>query len=242
MEFPLGGFGVAIATVVLPKLSSHHSQSEAAHFSVTLDWGLRWVMLIGLSASIGLALLAGPLLSTLFQSGRFTFVDVKASQACLVAYSLGIIGFMLVKMLASAYYAKQNIKAPVKIAMLTVVANIVLSLILIKPFSYIGLAIASALSALFNAACLACCLIKQKHYTLQPGWPLFLARLLVALLVMAMALNHFCPPLDSWMLLSKWTQASTLFFLLILGAISYIGTLLLTGLTIKDILIKPEYS
>lgn len=96
MEFPLGGFGVALATVVLPRLSRHHVKEAHQEFSSTLDWGLRWVLLVGLPASVGLFFLAGPLLTTLFQSGKFTDHDVMMSQSCLMAYAIGVMGFMCI--------------------------------------------------------------------------------------------------------------------------------------------------
>lgn len=238
MEFPLGGFGVALATVVLPRLARHHTKAEGAHFSATLDWGVRWVMLIGLPAALGLALLAGPLLTTLFQSGQFTDQDVLSSRTCLIAYSVGIMGFMLVKIFASAYYAKQDIKTPVRIAIVTVIANILFSLILIRPLSHAGLALATSLAALLNASLLGYGLFKRQVYQLQSGWNFLAIQLLVALSAMAVVIFVFSPGLDAWFAMSVTERVVTLFGLIIASGLAYIVTLFLTGLRPNHLLGK----
>ncbi len=240
MEFPLGGFGVALATVVLPRLSRHHAKDEDTHFSTTLDWGIRWVMLVGFPAALGLALLAGPLLATLFQSGRFTERDVTMSQTCLVAYAVGIMGFMLVKIFASAFYAKQDIKTPVRFAMVTVIANLVLSLILIKPLAHAGLALATSLAALLNAGLLGYFLLTRKLYRLQAGWSMFGVRLLVALAVMAGVIVFLNPPLATWFDFDNFQRAVTLFVLIVASGCAYLVTLLGVGLRWDHLLIRAE--
>ncbi len=242
MEFPLGGFGVALATVVLPRLARHHTKAETEDFSMTLDWGVRWVMLIGFPAALGLALLAGPLLATLFQSGRFTEKDVLFSQSCLIAYSVGIMGFMLVKIFASAYYAKQDIKTPVRIAMLTVVANAILSGVLIMPMSHTGLALATSLAALLNAGLLGVGLLKRKVYQLQPGWGLLSIRLGFALAAMSAMIIYFRPPLEAWFTFSHLERIVTLILLIGSGALAYVGILFATGLRLDHILVKAVES
>jgi len=238
MEFPLGGFGVALATVVLPRLSRHHAKAQSEHFSSTLDWGIRWVMLMGLPAAIGLALLAGPLLSTLFQSGQFTERDVVFSQSCLVAYALGIMGFMFVKILGSAYYAKQDIKTPVRIAIITVVANALLSAVLIIPFSHTGLALATSCAALLNASLLALGLKKRKVYQMQKGWKTFLVRLGLALSAMSIVILYLSPNLEFWFTLKSFERVIKLGFVIAAGSIVYIGTLFATGLRVRHVLLE----
>lgn len=238
MEFPLGGFGVALATVVLPRLSHHHAKDETVDFSVTLDWGFRWVLLVGLPSALGLALLAGPLLTTLFQSGRFTDKDVLASQPCLIAYALGIMGFMLVKIFASAYYAKQDIKTPVRIAILTMVANAVFSVALIMPLAHTGLALATSLAALLNASLLGYGLLKNRVYRVQPGWFLLLIRLTLALMAMSGVIIYFCPSLDVWFSYKTFERVFTLFLLIGASVLAYIGTLFATGLRVHHVLVK----
>jgi putative peptidoglycan lipid II flippase len=238
MEFPLGGFGVALATVVLPRLSQQHAQSEHTAFSTTLDWGLRWVLLVGLPAALGLSLLAGPLLATLFQSGNFTGQDVLMSRPCLVAYAIGIMGFMCVKIFASAYYAKQDIKTPVRYALITVVANLIFSAAFIVPFSQMGLALATSLAALLNASLLAIGLIRRKIYTPQPGWWLLLSRLLLACLALSLFILFFNPTIEAWFSFDTFYRIKILAFLIIGGGIAYLGTLFATGLRVHHILVK----
>lgn len=240
MEFPLGGFGVALATVVLPRLSRQHAKAEQNDFSITLDWGVRWVMLVGLPAALGLALLAGPLLATLFQTGRFTEKDVFASQSCLMAYALGVMGFMLVKIFASAYYAKQDIRTPVRIAILTMIANAVFSISLIKPLAHTGLALATSLAALFNAGFLGYGLYKRNIFCLQPGWHLLILRLGLALAAMGIVIIYSSPSMEIWFGLTHFERAIVLILLIAASGLAYVGTLFATGLRIHHVLVKAS--
>jgi len=236
MEFPLGGFGVALATVVLPRLSQQHASAEQQAFSETLDWGLRWVMLVGLPAALGLGLLAGPLLTTLFQSGNFTQHDVLMSQPCLIAYSIGILGFMCVKIFASAYYAKQDIKTPVQFATITVAANLIFSTIMVLPFAQMGLALATSCAALLNAFLLGFRLWRKKDYILQPGWSLLALQLLLACMALSAVILFFSPSLETWFVYGTLERIKTLIFLIVSAGIAYIATLLATGLRIRHVL------
>lgn len=238
MEFPLGGFGVALATVVLPRLSRQHANAEQADFSITLDWGFRWVLLVGLPAALGLGLLAGPLLATLFQSGRFTDADVLASQSCLIAYALGVIGFMLVKIFASAYYAKQDIRTPVRIAIMTMIANAVFSIALVYPMAHTGLALATSMAALCNAGFLGIGLYKRGIFCFQPGWGLLLVRLSLALAAMTAVILYFCPSVDTWFIFKSMERIYTLLSLILASSLAYIGTLFATGLRVHHVLVK----
>lgn len=238
MEFPLGGFGVALATVVLPRLSRQHSDAANEDFSVTLDWGLRWVMLVGLPAALGLTLLAGPLLATLFQSGQFTEKDVLMSQPCLMAYALGVMGFMCVKIFASAFYAKQDIKTPVRFAIVTVIANAVLSFLLIMPLQQSGLALATSLAALLNASLLGIGLFRRKYYQLQPGWGALALQLLLALGMMAAIILYFCPSTEEWFQFTTGTRVLVLGSLILASVFAYIATLFATGLRVRHVLVK----
>ncbi len=238
MEFPLGGFAVALATVVLPRLAQQHSVAEHDRFTETLDWGLRWIMLVGFPAALGLTLLAGPLLTTLFESenGKFTDYDVLMSQPCLMAYALGIMGFMCVKIFASAYYAKQDIKTPVKIAMVTVVANLVFSAIFILPFAQMGLALATSLAAILNASILAWILVKRKILILQPGWSEFALQLLLACVAMGAVIYYFNPDIEDWFDFEWMERVTTLALLIMASGAAYIVTLFATGMRIRHII------
>lgn len=238
MEFPLGGFAVALATVVLPRLAQQHSVAEHDDFASTLDWGLRWIFLVGFPAALGLALLAGPLLTTLFQSGKFTDYDVLMSQPCLVAYAIGIMGFMCVKIFASAYYAKQDIKTPVKIAMVTVGANLVFSSIFIIPLAQMGLALATSLAAILNASVLGWILLKRKIWVLQPGWLGFAVQLFFACLAMSLVIYYFNPAIEEWFDFDLKARITNLMLLILGSGAAYVLTLFATGLRIRHIIIK----
>ena len=237
MEFPLGGFGVALATVVLPRLSQHHAKAETVAFSKTVDFGLRWVLLIGFPSALGLALLAGPMLATLFQSGRFGGEDVLASRLALVAYAPGILGFMLLKIFGSAYYAKQDIKTPVRIAIITVLFNASLSVLLMPLLAHQGLALATAMSALFNAGLLGGLLLKRKLYKPQKGWWLFLGRLTVALGAMSFFIVQWNPELVFWFSFSTGERLWRLAVLIVGGTLIYGSALFLMGLRKQHVLL-----
>ncbi|HAU14322.1 MAG TPA: murein biosynthesis integral membrane protein MurJ, partial [Gammaproteobacteria bacterium] len=168
MELPLGVFGIAIATVILPSLSRKHASQSVEAFSQTLDWAVRMVLLIGLPAALALVVLAAPLLVTLFQYGEFSAADVDRASLSLQAYGAGLLGFMLVKVLAPGYFARQDTKTPVKVGIKAMVANMVFNLALIVPLAHVGLALATSLSALLNAFLLWLGLRREGVYQAQP--------------------------------------------------------------------------
>ncbi|MGL6149241.1 MAG: murein biosynthesis integral membrane protein MurJ, partial [Plesiomonas sp.] len=150
LEFPLGLFGIAIATVILPALSRRHNESSGEHFAKTMDWGVRMIFLLGVPAMCGIAVLAKPMMMVLFMRGEFTFADVNAASLSLLAFNCGLVSFMLIKVLAPGYYARQDTKTPVRYGIISMVSNMGFNLLAI-PFSYVGLAIASAMSGTLNA-------------------------------------------------------------------------------------------
>ena len=169
LEFPLGLFGIAISTVILPTLARHHvnrednSSQSAVDFRNTMDWGVRMILLLGVPAAIGIAVLAQPMLLVLFMRGSFTLTDVHAASYSLWAFNAGLLSFMLIKILANGYYARQDTKTPVKIGIIAMVSNMGFNVLAI-PFSYVGLAIASAMSATLNAYLLYRGLAKEDVY------------------------------------------------------------------------------
>ena len=144
MEFPLGVFGVAISTVILPHLSRHHAAASHAVFSLTLDWALRAVCLVGVPASLVLAFLSGPMLSTLFQHGHFDGHDVMMARKSVIAFALGITPFMLVKILAAGFYAKQAMRIPVRVGVIAMVVNAIMNVLLIGSLAHAGIALATS--------------------------------------------------------------------------------------------------
>ena len=241
MEFPLGIFGVALATVVLPNLSKQVAKRQEQAFSATLDWGLRAVLLIGVPAAIGLGFLARPLIATLFYSpqGKFSALDLEMSAKALQPYALGLLGFMLVKVLASAYYARQNIKTPVKIAMATMIANIALNASLVGSFAHAGLALATSIAALMNSVLLYIGLRRLKYYSHTPGWSLFILRLSLAALSLAAFLYCCVPGLDFWLQNSVIAKVGALLLWVGGGAIVYGAVLLALGFRPRDVWIQP---
>lgn len=234
-ELPLGAFGIAIGTVILPALSRQHAGDNPQAFSATLDWAVRMVLLIGVPAALALLLLAEPLIATLFHYGAMTDRDVLQAAAALRAYALGVMTFMLIKVLAPGYFARQDTKTPVKIAVVCMVVNMGLNLILIWPLAHVGLALATSLAALLNAGLLWWGLRKIGVYQTQPGWGLFWLRLLVACAALCAVLLWLASDVDSW-LAWGWQQRVWQMSLLVgAGILAYLASLLACGLRLRDI-------
>ncbi len=230
MEFPLGMFGVALATVILPSLSRQHAERSPEGFNVTLNWALRWAVLVSAPAAVGLALLAGPMLSTLFQYGAFQPEDVRMASRSLVAYSFGLLGFMLIKVLAPAFYSRQDTRTPVRIGIIAMVSNMALNVALIFPLAHAGLALATSISAFINAGLLFRKLREHQVYWPQAGWRAFIARVALANLAMACVLWWGTGDLDAWLARGAFERAVHLTGWIVLGAVVYALTLLLAGL------------
>ncbi len=190
VEFPLGIFGVALGTVILPRLSRQHASAATEDFSRTLDWALRWALLIGMPATMALILLAGPILSALFQYGEFDARDVAMSARSLMAFALGLVAFMLIKVLAPGFYARQDTRSPVKYGLIAMGANTAMVLMLVWPLAHAGLALATSLAAFLNAGLLFFNLRRRDIYQPQPGWTKFLLQLTVANLAMGLVLGN----------------------------------------------------
>lgn len=170
MEFPAGLLGAALGTILLPSLAKTHASAQHEEFSALLDWGLRLTLLLTLPAALALALLAVPLLATLFQYGAFSANDVLQTRSALVAYSVGLSGLILVKVLAPGFYARQDIRTPVKIALLTLAATQAMNLAFVWNLRHAGLALAIGLASCLNAALLYRGLRSRGAYQPRPGW------------------------------------------------------------------------
>ncbi|VAX12117.1 Proposed peptidoglycan lipid II flippase MurJ [hydrothermal vent metagenome] len=196
IEFPLGVFGIALATVILPKLSEKHAEGDPKAFSHMLDWALRWVVIIGVPAAVALAVLSVPLLSTLFRHGQFSARDVDMSSLSLMAYSAGLLGFSLVKVLAPGYFARQDTRTPVRIALIAMACNMLFNVIFVFGLRYMdfsgphaGLALATTLSSILNAGLLLRGLRRQQVYQPESGWwRLFLQVGIASVMMLAMLL------------------------------------------------------
>jgi putative peptidoglycan lipid II flippase len=230
MEFPLGVFGIAIATVILPNLSEKHANGSADHFSHTLDWALRWVLVIGLPATLALIVLSTPLIATIFQYGAFVASDVDMAGRSLIAYAVGLLGLILVKVLSAGFFSRQDTRTPVRIAFIAMGCNVVLNIILVFPLAHAGLALATSLAALVNSSLLYYMLRKSGTLRHRTGWVLLFVRVFAACLAMCLVLWWLQPPVESWLLMVALDKVLQLALLVVAGAFAYGLTLWLGGL------------
>ena len=246
VELPLGVFAIAISTVILPSLSRQQANSSAEEFRATLDWAMRMVLLIAIPAAVALFILAEPILMTLFQYGKLTERDVAMASFSLQAYSVGLLAFMLIKVLAPGYFSRQDTKTPVKIGIIAMVANMVLNIALVVPLhmylqlGHIGLALATSLSAFLNAGLLYLGLRKAGVYSPMPGFIATGSRLLIAAVAMAACLLWLLPERALWLDWLWWQRAMNILWLCVAGAGSYFLALLLMGS--RPVHFKPVHS
>lgn len=240
MEFPLGVFGVAISTVILPHLSRHHAMQSRESFALTIDWALRAVLLVGLPAALMMATLAGPMLSTLFQHRTFSGYDVVMASKSLAAFAIGITPFMLVKILASGFYARQDMRTPVRIGVVAMVTNTLLNCALIWPLKHAGIAMATSLAAIVNAGCLFYFLRQRDFYQPRDGWKVFFFRLFVSNLVLAVFLATMVGETALWISQPTIWRIEHLAFLLVSGGVIYFAALWVSGVRLHHLLMPPH--
>jgi putative peptidoglycan lipid II flippase len=234
MEFPTGMLGVALGTILLPSLAKHYSDDSPEKFSSLLDWGLRLTLMLALPAALALAILAVPLISTLFYYGKFTAHDLWMTREALMAYSAGLLGLIMVKVLAPGFYARQNIRTPVKIAIFTLFATQAMNLAFIWKLQHAGLALAIGLGACINAALLYYQLRRHQIFQPQPGWLVFLLKLGIALAVMGTTLWYVMGPQAAWLTGGILSRALHLSWVVIAGAGAYFAALGLLGFRPRD--------
>ena len=242
LEFPLGLFGIAISTVILPTLARQHvnkadNPQSAEDFRRTMDWGVRMILLLGVPAMIGIAILAEPMLLTLFMRGEFRLNDVQAAALSLWAFNSGLLSFMLIKILANGYYARQDTKTPVKIGIIAMISNMGFN-ILAFWFGYVGLAIASAMSATLNAFLLYRGLAKADVYHFSRQSAVFFVKVFIAALIMGGLVWHFSPDLTSWNAMSFLKRVHWLVWLITIAAVSYLGSLVVLGIRKEHLLAR----
>lgn len=245
MEFPVGVFGMALATVILPNLSKRIAQGEHEKFELTLDWALRWTLIVVIPATVGLMIMAQPILTTLFHKGEFDQQDVIMTTRSLLTYSLGMLGFVSIKVLASAYYARQDTKTPVKIGIIAVVANIGFNIIFIYPLQHAGLALSTSLAALLNAWLLYRGLRQQQIYTPQAGWLKLLLQIALANVVMAGVLwwgTGGINALERWLSFGMGERVLHLLLWLMIGMVSYFAALFIFGVRTRHLVLKSPTS
>lgn len=234
-ELPLGVFGIAIATVILPSLSADQSAARSDRFALTLDWAVRGVLLIAVPSTVALLVLAEPILITLFQYGALSPQDVSMSSYSLRAYAVGLCAYMLIKVLAPGFYARKDMRTPVSIGIRAMLANMVLNVIFVVPLmiwynlGHVGLALATSVAACLNAALLWRGLVHESVYRFSPAWRAYMVRLLLATLAMLVVLLLLASPTASWLAWS-WAERSLQLALACgAGGFAYVLVHLLTG-------------
>jgi putative peptidoglycan lipid II flippase len=237
VEFPLGVFGIALATVILPSLSHKHASNDAQAFSRTLDWALRWVLVLGTPAAIALVILAGPILSTLFQHGQFGPEDVEMAALALMAYGFGLLGFILVKVLAPGFYARQDTRTPVRVGLIAMAVNIGGNILFVVPWAlsglsgpHAGLALATTVSSFVNAMLLFRGLKRAGVYRARSGWSRLASQVVIANAVLAALLVWQAGELTGWVEASVVDRATRLGVCIVSGAAAYFLSLWVTGL------------
>jgi len=261
LEVPAGILGAALGTILLPSLSKLHADGRPEEFSAQLDWGLRLTLLLALPAAVGLIMLSAPLIFTLFQYGKFTPEDVSPTQNALIGYSVGLTAMVLIKVLAPSFYARQDVRTPVKIAILSLVATQVMNLFFVGAkhpavawllealpnaaragvesvffgtFAHAGLALSIGLAACLNAGLLYVGLRRRKVYVAQPGWGRFSLQLLAALATMGAVLWFGAGTTEVWRDAGGLHRVLRLAVVVVAAAGSYFAVLFATGLRARD--------
>ncbi len=234
MEFPSGVLGVALGTILLPSLAKSFASGNQEEYSHLMDWGLRLCFLLALPSAVALGILAKPLTVSLFQYGKFSAFDALMTQRALIAYSVGLMGLIVVKVLVPGFYSRQDIKTPVKIAIVTLILTQVMNLIFIGPLQHAGLALSIGLASCLNAGLLYWQLRKQDIFQPQPGWIRFLVRLLAAVIVMSLVLLGMLWWMPAWDDGNMTMRILRLLLVVVAGAGSYFATLALLGFRPRD--------
>lgn len=234
MEFPAGLLGVALGTILLPSLAKRHAEQNPQAYSELLDWGLRLTLLLAMPAAVALAVLAVPLVATLFHYGAFTATDVINTRHALVAYAVGLVALIAVKVLAPGFYAQQDIRTPVKIALVTLAVTQLLNLALVWQLKHAGLALAISLGACLNATLLLIGLRRRGIFRPQPGWAVFTLKLALAVYAMGIVLWWLAGPTAAWLASGAMDRVLKLAGLVLAGGFTYFGMLWLFGFRWRD--------
>ncbi len=239
VELPLGVFGIAISTVILPRLSriAKNQQISTAQkekdFKNSLDWGVKMVLFIGIPATAALMVLSKPLLITLFMRGQFDALAADNSSKALFVMALSLVSYMLISVLANGFYAHQNTKTPVKIGIIATICNLVFAVFTIW-FSFVGLALASALSALVNAILLYVVLHKEQIYQMSKDCLMFTLKVTIATIVMIIFLVHYVGNAEFWLSQTMWSKCYHLGLLILSGGFIYLFCLIIQRVTLRD--------
>ncbi|MGJ8522944.1 putative lipid II flippase MurJ [Carnimonas sp. R-84981] len=234
VDLPTGIVGVAIGTVILPALSREKAANDPQHFSRMIDWGLRTILLLSLPAAIAIFILAEPMLVTLFHYGKMTDHDIVMTAMSLRALCFGMIGYMLIKVLAPGFYARQDTKTPVRIGIVAVVANMVFNLLLVGPLAHVGLALSTALASFVNAGLLGRGLWRAGVLRFHKGWWRYGLQIGSACLLMAAALLWWVPPWQQWVAWGAAQRAEGMALTVVGAMVIYFGWLAVTGMRVSQ--------
>ena len=233
MEFPTAMLGVALGVVLLPQLSAARASGDDARYSGLLDWGLRWVVLLALPCAVALLCFGQPLVAVLYHYGAFQAGDVQQTQLALTGYGVGLLGLIAIKVLAPGFYASQDIRTPVRIAVVVLVCTQLFNLLLVPFLAHAGLALSIGLGALLNAGWLLIGLRRRGAYQPQPGWRRFLLQVAAASALLALYLAWAASALD-WLALDKAERVLWLALAVVGSALLYFAVLLATGLKLRQ--------
>ena len=234
VEFPVGMLGLALGTVILPRLAKSFAEKTSDAFANTLDWGLRLVFLLGLPATIGLVVLAEPMISTLFQYKEFSLQDVHNSALSLRAYAAGLLGYIAIRVLVSGFTSRHDLQTPVRYGLWSMGVSLLLNVVLVFPLAHAGLALATSLGSIVNALLLLFKLHQEKIYRPMPGWGWFFARVILASSLMFAALFYWVDAND-WQAWGASERVIQLVKWIVVGLLVYGGTLIVSGLRFRHL-------
>ncbi len=247
MEFPLGLFGIALATVTLPYLSRQHANASMTEFSRTVVWSMKLVFLIAAPAAVGLVVMAEPLVATLFYGGEFSSFDVQMTALSLQAFAIGLVGFSFVKILAPAYFAREDTRTPVKVGLIALGVNFLLSVVLAWVLTkaayagtHAGLALATSVAAVVNAWLLYRGLLREQIVAGSPGWLSFLVRVVLANAAMAICLLLLARPLAWWLEMGLGGRSLWLALNVVTGVVVYFGVLWVLGIRLAAFRLRSD--
>ena len=248
MEFPLGVFSIALATVILPGLAAHHASQAPERFAATLDWALRLTVVVVLPATIALIALAGPLTVAIFHYGKFDEQDVRMSALALMAYASGLLAFSMVKVLAPGFFARQDTRTPVRIGIQALGVNIGLNLLVVLPLALLHpgqpglhalLALNNGIGAWYNSTMLYRGLRKQGVLHHAIGWRRMLWQVLAGNLVMVAFLLLVAGDTQRWIEMGAWSRVQWMTLLVVGGGGLYFGTLYILGMRLHELRVRP---
>ena len=241
MEFPTALLGVALGTVLLPSLTKANSENNPQEVSRLIDWGLRLVAILAIPSAVGLAVLSIPLTAVLFHYGQFDHQDLVMTAQAMVGYAVGLVGLIAIKVLAPGFYAKQEVKTPVKIALFALALTQALNLVFVPLFAHAGLALATSLAACANALLLYLGLRRKAIYTPDRGWLGFIIKIVISAFIMGLAIGMIALELDwSGLAAAPWLRITWLAVILFVAAIVYFSVLRLLGVRWMQFLKKDK--